>query len=966
MTIPTFISDITRTILIMSISGGAIALLLLALRPFIRHRLPKSAQYYFWIVVLFTLLVPVSQVVTLPSRLADVSPVHISAVVERNVVSITEESQRAVAQQPPFSSPAEGTTAPFFPQGSGITAPAQPPLYTTYSPAQEISPSIFALASTLFMILYPLVAFLVLAYNLGGYAYFAKKLKSGYIKPHEEEFAMLRRLTTGRRRPRLYISDYAATPMLIGIFRPAIVLPNREYSDTQLHSILLHELTHMRRWDIAVKWASLLACALHWFNPLVWLARREIDRNCELSCDEAVIRNMDISAKQNYGNTLIDVATDTKIPLPVLSTTMCEEKRALKERLGAIMKSKKYTRLAAFATMLILLVAVLGACGLGAARSTDNGEENGTDPTVAETTPQTTTPETTAPTTAPAETLLAPPSANPTTQQDFADHHVFTAAQQFSGSNLFGSHTRVVDTRINQFEQVAVFDEFTTHPIELWRLDFAIRVEYAPFTRWGTFTPDENGWISHATAFNDARVLLMFYEENGELNFMGVIPWGWDMHNDAPDVLYMVLREYLIYQDVLPRVDFPGNHAFVYVWISHDENGEWGHIMRLLMSQPVRQGEGGIWVVDSVHHLHEVPTRPVRHRWGETWAAMMEDYEELQRRQDFAEPGSFPCHQFPYTAALFYNETHMFTPFVTIVGIYHLPEGTVDPHSTPRHHGPEIVHDPNYFTFQLTSSPRTFSHGWVMEGHDYHLLREPKLQEVGLAFNEAIQFQMDDGRYAFITGWRPLISREEFVRYTGWDVPQQVGDFTLVGVNVNDNLTDSIVVYNNQHYNNPWFGFPADTRGELLPLNEILERGIIIQSFYAVYVNSAGRHIAMNVFNPLLHFSEDVPNEFRFASLPFSTHDVPPHGEIILVGANDMYIVAYHSNGNIQGENIRGIELAFIELGQTMSPWSSWGYMGHFPGMIAATEAELLELMELFNPVQLYEEFEWFHPVAGR
>jgi len=130
----------------------------------------------------------------------------------------------------------------------------------------------------------------------------------------------------------------------------------------------------MKRFDIAVKWLSLLACAMHWFNPLVWVARREIDRVCELSCDEAVIHNMDVQDKQSYGDTLIDLSSNTKIPLPVLSTTMHVEKRAIKERLTSIMKSKKYTKLTIIISLLVLLAAVLTACTLGGAGNSQSAE----------------------------------------------------------------------------------------------------------------------------------------------------------------------------------------------------------------------------------------------------------------------------------------------------------------------------------------------------------------------------------------------------------------------------------------------------------------------------------------------------------------------------------------------------------------------------------------------------------------
>jgi beta-lactamase regulating signal transducer with metallopeptidase domain len=110
---------------------------------------------------------------------------------------------------------------------------------------------------------------------------------------------------------------------------------------------------------------SALACAVYWFNPIVWLTCREIDRACELSCDEAVIRDFDARGRRSYGETLLYVAVG-KTPRAILSATVCEEKRDLKERLSAIMKAKKRTRVAVAASVAVVCIAVLAVCVLGA------------------------------------------------------------------------------------------------------------------------------------------------------------------------------------------------------------------------------------------------------------------------------------------------------------------------------------------------------------------------------------------------------------------------------------------------------------------------------------------------------------------------------------------------------------------------------------------------------------------------
>jgi len=366
--IPAFLSEFVRTVVIMTITGSMLCLLLLAIKPIIRYRLPKSAQYYFWLVVLATFILPVSRIMILPGAIVDITPIHY--VVERTVISTAEARDRF-----PVMDMSIPVTIPNITNAQNLPNVGVPMIILEEMPTLE-EPGFVTQAITIFMAIYPFVFAFVLLYGLTGYVCFVRKLRRNNIDPPSFDLDMLRELTLGKRTPKLIVSDDAATPMLIGIFRPMIVLPNREYTHEQMQSILHHELTHMRRLDIAIKWLSLLACAAHWFNPLVWITKREIDRACELSCDEIVIRNMDAYNKQHYGETLISVASTQKIPLPVLSTTMCEEKRALKERLTAIMKSKKHTKLAIFISTIILLTVVLVACTMGAGSSRHNTSAN--------------------------------------------------------------------------------------------------------------------------------------------------------------------------------------------------------------------------------------------------------------------------------------------------------------------------------------------------------------------------------------------------------------------------------------------------------------------------------------------------------------------------------------------------------------------------------------------------------------
>ncbi|MCL1821182.1 MAG: M56 family metallopeptidase, partial [Oscillospiraceae bacterium] len=245
-----------------------------------------------------------------------------------------------------------------------------------YTLAVKQAESPVAPAFDVFMIAYPFGAAAALLYFLISYTVFTRLHRRRNKAANPEETAMLAELCGSRRAPLLYRNPLAATPMLFGVLRPSIILPDREYTAEQLRAVLLHELTHLRRKDVLVKWLSVLSCAAHWFNPVVWLMRREIDRACELACDSASVRNLDAAGRQNYGETLIYVAAENKMPHAVLLTTMCNanisfawEKKALKERLGAILKNKKHTRVALILSVVLILAVSGTAIALGAGRS---------------------------------------------------------------------------------------------------------------------------------------------------------------------------------------------------------------------------------------------------------------------------------------------------------------------------------------------------------------------------------------------------------------------------------------------------------------------------------------------------------------------------------------------------------------------------------------------------------------------
>lgn len=108
------------------------------------------------------------------------------------------------------------------------------------------------------------------------------------------------------RRPELLICTGLRVPVLVGLFRQKLLLPEGEMEEDALRYSLLHELTHFRRRDIWLKTLALTANAIHWFNPLMWYMTRLVERDTELACDEAALKTLPAGEHSAYGKTILD------------------------------------------------------------------------------------------------------------------------------------------------------------------------------------------------------------------------------------------------------------------------------------------------------------------------------------------------------------------------------------------------------------------------------------------------------------------------------------------------------------------------------------------------------------------------------------------------------------------------------------------------------------------------------------
>ena len=305
-------------ILNMSLTGSAVILLVLAARLLLK-RAPKIFSYALWGVVLFRLLCPVSLSASV-SMLGWLKPQVQSATQVTSTVSYLPDTyiqNRAAAAALPQAAPAQTREAP-----------------TDKTDAPDLLgiASYIWLAGAAIMALYSAVQYLRLRKRLGGAAV---------------------------SRDGSCVAEGIDTPFVMGVLRPRIYLPS-DLSGQEREFILAHERRHIRRGDPLWKLLGYLALCLHWFNPLVWAAFVLSSKDMEMSCDEAVIKELGPRIRADYSAALLRLSACRR---PMVGMPLAFGEGDTKGRIVNMARWKKpktWVRVACGAVCLGLLL----ACGL--------------------------------------------------------------------------------------------------------------------------------------------------------------------------------------------------------------------------------------------------------------------------------------------------------------------------------------------------------------------------------------------------------------------------------------------------------------------------------------------------------------------------------------------------------------------------------------------------------------------------
>ncbi|MDR3287948.1 MAG: M56 family metallopeptidase [Peptococcaceae bacterium] len=299
------------SLLNMSLTASFVIVVVVTARFVFRHlHAPKVVAYALWAVVLFNLLCPFK-----PSSVFSLNPL----------------------KPAPIPLDIGMQTAPRLDSGVTVLNNAVSAVLPAAIPAASANPLQAWTEVGAYLWAFGVTALLI--YAAASYVLLKRKLR----------FAT-------KQEDGVYETDHIRSPFVLGFVLPKIYLPV-SLADADLSYVLCHERTHVKRRDYLVKPVAYLALALHWYNPLVWLAYFLLNADMEMSCDERVLRELGGEVKTVYSTALLNLAAGRRL---VGLSPLAFGEGSVKERVKNVMNFKKRSRAVIVAAVALVAVLSLG------------------------------------------------------------------------------------------------------------------------------------------------------------------------------------------------------------------------------------------------------------------------------------------------------------------------------------------------------------------------------------------------------------------------------------------------------------------------------------------------------------------------------------------------------------------------------------------------------------------------------
>jgi len=206
-------------------------------------------------------------------------------------------------------------------------------------------------------------AAILLLFTIIANVVFAINVRKQYIRADEQTNKILEecKMKMGIKTDLpVVLTEAVKTPALYGLIWPRLLLPaniEEQIDNNKLQYIILHELAHLKRKDIAAFWIINLLKIIYWFNPIIWYGLHQMRQDCEISCDALALSYVDQDDCKKYGHTIIHLLQNTTKPLKHIGVAgILGSKSQLKRRIKMITLFNKNTYKLSILSITILIL----------------------------------------------------------------------------------------------------------------------------------------------------------------------------------------------------------------------------------------------------------------------------------------------------------------------------------------------------------------------------------------------------------------------------------------------------------------------------------------------------------------------------------------------------------------------------------------------------------------------------------
>lgn len=323
----------------MNVIAGIFVLLVAGVSKGLGRRYSARWKYWCWMILAVFLLIPID----FSSYMA---VVQVEIPVE-GLLSPTQ-SKAAVMETERYSGVTGGVVNNQDSQGSNFAAGVSKEALTgnnniqVDSQAPEDSGTAWGIESV--FIVWIVSIFIILFYQTLKYQIAHRQLMRWSFpakgKMILEVLERQRRRMGLRRAPRVMMNARISSPMIAGLWKPCMFIPEKTYSYGQLELICHHELVHYAHKDIWYKTLLMLVRSVYWFNPALSIMMREAEKDLEYICDEKVMKNANKEERYTYNQLLISAAGRNSGKI-LFSTGFNGGLATFKKRMANIMYMKK-------------------------------------------------------------------------------------------------------------------------------------------------------------------------------------------------------------------------------------------------------------------------------------------------------------------------------------------------------------------------------------------------------------------------------------------------------------------------------------------------------------------------------------------------------------------------------------------------------------------------------------------------